>query len=110
MDDRQRRIGENEVLFRDVNERVKEVSSGFTVALPELEIVCECGDPSCAERIDIAVEDYARVRSEASWFVVRPGHVYSDVEGVVDRGDGYEIVEKNEGAPAELARQHDPRS
>jgi hypothetical protein len=108
VDERERRIGENEILFRDVNERVKDVTGGFAVVLPQLEIVCECGDVVCTERIPISADEYERIRREDAWFIIRPGHETPDVETVVEQHGDYDVVEKDEGGPAELARQHAP--
>jgi hypothetical protein len=109
VDDRQRRIGENEALFRQVNERVKDVNRSFSLVLEHGDYLCECGDESCVERITLTAEQYERVRDDATHFVVRPGHVVPDVEEVVRREPGFEVVRKREGEPAELARETDPR-
>ncbi|MDX6483640.1 MAG: hypothetical protein QOE95_1411, partial [Gaiellaceae bacterium] len=45
-----KRVVENEILFRDVNERLKAVSEVFGDVLPEFDIVCECGEAVCTER------------------------------------------------------------
>ena len=51
MEERERRIGMNEALFREVNERLEELAQGF--AHPEtLDLICECGNVSCASRIE----------------------------------------------------------
>ena len=110
MDERARRIGENEILFRDVNERVTEVSGAFAVVLPDLEIVCECGSVTCTERIHMTADEYARIRSDGAWFAVKPGHEIPDVESVVEHHGDYDVVKKDEGDPATLARLHDPRA
>ena len=47
MDERARRIGHNEALFREVNERVKALTDEFDAADEPMEIMCECGDRSC---------------------------------------------------------------
>lgn len=51
--ERTRRIGENEALFRRVNNAVEEINDAREVDLDELEIICECGDPGCVERIPV---------------------------------------------------------
>jgi hypothetical protein len=110
MDARQIRIGENEALFRQVNERVKQLNVGFSAVLEHGEFVCECGDDTCAERVRLTPEEYERVRAEPTHFVVRHGHVVPDVEEVVHETDRYQVVRKFEGGPAELAARRDPRS
>jgi hypothetical protein len=110
VDDRERRLAENEALFRQVNERVKELNRGFSVVLDRGDYLCECGSVACIERVSLTPEEYERVRAEPTYFVVAPGHVADDVESVVYAGDGYEVVRKNEGEAAEVARETDPRS
>ena len=110
MDERERRIAENEDLFRQVNERVKELNRAFSVVLDRGDYLCECGNDACVERVSLTPEEYERVRAESTHFVVAPGHVERDVERVVYAGEGYEVVKKHEGEAAELARETDPRS
>ncbi|HSL64214.1 MAG TPA: hypothetical protein VK874_06095 [Gaiellaceae bacterium] len=107
MDERARRVGLNEALFREVNERIRDVSESFVSAPQELSIVCECGHLDCAEQISIPVGEYERVRAQPTTFAVLPGHVIPDLEDVVETTDGYVVVRKREGAPAQLARELD---
>ena len=109
MDERQRRIGENEALFRQVNERVKDLNRSFSIVLERGEYLCECGDESCIERISLTPDEYEEIRAEPTHFAVKPGHVAPDVEEVIDARGEYEIVRKREGPAAERARATDPR-
>ena len=109
MDERARRIGHNEALFREVNERIEKVSEELQVAGEGLAILCECGYESCTERVEVSTADYERIRSDPTLFFVRPGHEIPDVEDVVERGDEFDVVRKQSGAPAELARELDTR-
>ena len=110
MDERKRKIGENEALFRDVNERVKDVSDGFGVVLDDIELVCECGNLDCVERIHLDVRAYEELRADPALFAVRPGHEIPDTEDIVSTGGDYLVVRKKPGGPAELAAELDPRS
>jgi len=110
VDERHRRIGQNEAIFRQVNERVSELNRGFSVVLEHGDYLCECGSEDCVERIALTDEEYERVRAEPTHFVVKPGHVAPDVEDVVRSEPEYEIVRKREGEAAALARETDPRS
>jgi hypothetical protein len=110
MEDRERRIAENEDLFRQVNERVKDLNRAFSVVLERGDYLCECGNEACVDRVSLTPEEYERVRAEATHFVVAPGHVVRDVESVVYIGEGYEVVRKDEGEAAEIARETDPRA
>jgi len=39
-----------------------------------------------------------------------PGHELKDLEEVVSERDGYNVVKKHDGTPAQVARETDPRS
>ena len=110
MDERQRRIGLNEAVFREVNERINDLADEFGLESRPLDLVCECGDPNCVERITMSREEYEELRGNPMLFAVYSGHEAGDVEAVVDRRGGYDIVRKREGGPAELAQATDPRS
>lgn len=110
MDDRARRLGLNEALFREVNERIQRVSESLQMTSEQLAILCECGDESCTERVDVSIADYERIRADPTLFFVQPGHEAPDVEDVVERGPGWDVVRKRTGGPAELATELDPRS
>jgi len=110
MDDRERRIGRNEALYRSVNERIEDLNEAFGTLTDTMTVVCECGDGSCAQQIDVPVADYERVRSDPELFLIVPGHEIADVEDVVERHDAFDVVRKREGGPAEVARELDPRS
>ena len=111
MDERERRIGQNEALFRQVNERLRELNEAFGAMTNRIELICECADPGCAERISLSLADYEDLRSTGDRFVVAAGHVVpTDVEEVVRRGEGWEIIRKRPGAPADLSKASDPRS
>jgi hypothetical protein len=110
VDERARRIGANEALYRSVNEKIESLSAAFGAITETMSVVCECGDASCAEQIEVSVPDYERVRAEPTLFIIRPGHEVSDIEEVVERTDEFHVVRKVDGEAAELARELDPRS
>ena len=101
------RIAKTEALFRNVNEGIKEASDRFDS--PTAEFVCECGDPSCTERIEVPLEEYEDVRDEANHFVVRPGHVMGPIEKVVERRRRYAVIEKVDRVVARVAKRLNPR-
>lgn len=107
-EDRGRRIGLNEALFRQVNERISELGDDFH--MKELEILCECGDIDCGDRFEIEHQAYEELRSEPTHFAVLPGHEIPDVETVVERRRVYTVVRKDPGGPAEVAEKTDPRA
>ncbi len=101
--------GENEALFREVNERVESAAQRLPDADERFAFVCECSDETCAEEIELRVEEYERVRSVPTWFSVHPGHVEPEIEVVVERRDGYWIVEKTDDDAVAVAERTDPR-
>jgi hypothetical protein len=108
------RRAQNEALFRDLNERVKEIDerlepNGMGSPPAELEFLCECGDLECATRFTMSRTEYEAVRQESSHFVVLPGHVDETIEHVVEVRPGYVIVTKD-GVAAEVARETYPRN
>jgi hypothetical protein len=109
MDERKRRIGENEVLYRAVNEKIESLNQTFATAAERMSVVCECGRGSCAQKIELDVSAYERVRADPTLFVVKPGHEVRDVEDIVERHEAYSVVRKLPGGPAELAVLTDPR-
>jgi hypothetical protein len=110
IDERERRFGLNEALFREVNERLRGLNESFGALTNRMELVCECANPGCAERITMTVRQYEELRADAEQFVTAPGHASPDIESVVATGEGWQIVRKRPGGPAELARASDPRS
>jgi hypothetical protein len=109
MDERERRIGLNEAVFREANERIREVNETFATLTDELLLVCECGHSTCAEQISMKPGDYEALRAEPADFAIVPGHEIPDVEEVISRSEEYAIVRKNEGVPRRVAEVTDPR-
>jgi hypothetical protein len=107
---REDRIGLNEALFREVNERIEDLAETFDLTSEPLDLVCECGEALCVERITMSHEEYEQLRSDPHRFAVYPGHVNPDVERLVGERKGYHVVEKDVGVPEAIAEQTDPRS
>ena len=105
MDERRRRIGENEALYRSINERIEDINETFGMVSGTMAVVCECGSIECTEQIELDIPTFERVRSDPTQFVVLPGHELPDVETVIERHDGYFLLRKDPGGPAELAEK-----
>ena len=100
----------NETLFRQVNERVRDVSEAFSALDPsEINFVCECGDEQCTEPVSLTLAEYEQVRGVPTHFFVVPGHVIPKVEVVVRRSEGHVVVEKLPGQ-SDVAVETDPRA
>jgi len=102
------RAGRNEALFREVNERIEELHDRLESGRTE-SFVCECPDGACTERLTVPVETYERVRSNPRRFLVAPGHERPELEYVVERGDGFLIVEKDDPVAGRVAERTTPR-
>jgi hypothetical protein len=90
---REARQARNEVLFREVNQRIAELSENW--AGGEFHIVCECATIGCQAMLPVMVEEYQRVRAHPRRFFIFTGHVAPDIEDVVERHDAYQVVEKH---------------
>ena len=110
MQPREERIARNEVLFREINERLKEMQETFNVLTDRSEFVCECGNVECTERIEMSLPEYEHLRGDPTTFAVVPGHQAEDVEDVVETTPAHLIVRKRGGEAARIVRLEDPRT
>ena len=108
MTEREERFSRNEVLFRDVNERIEQVQKGQGLA-GHFDFLCECGDRNCIEQVPMTLVEYEGIRTDPTHFVVVPGHELPEIESIVQVGDRFSVVRKQEEA-AVFAERHDPRS
>jgi len=86
----------NEVLFRELNERVTDDAEATGDAT--FEIYCECANLDCIERLIVTADEYRRAREDPTQFLVRSGHEVEDVEEVVQTTDRFDMVRKRGGA------------
>ena len=105
---RAERVAKNEILFRQVNERILQIE-GERWRVDPIDFMCECGDVHCTRVVQLGVDDYERLRSDPTHFGVIPGHEIPSIETVVERHDEYLVVEKNPPM-RERARETDPRA
>ncbi len=111
MDAREERLANNEVLFRDINERIAEVAAPQGVLGDDhlYEFLCECSNVGCDVRLPLTLAGYEDVRKEPTQFLVAPGHEMPEIEIVLSRTEGYQVVKK-QGDAAEVVTEQDPRS
>ena len=105
------RIGKNESLFREVNERIRELNSAFdsTDAGELADFVCECSLEGCRDYVQLELPEYESVRTVETRFIVSPGHVWTpDVEHTVEQHERYWVVEKT-GVAGAVAAERNPR-
>jgi hypothetical protein len=100
LDDRKRRIAENEARFRAINDRLEKDVRTLGLDAEPTEFVCECGNIDCALTVSLTLDEYQHARDDAMLFVVLPGHEIPDAEDVLARTDRYVVVRKHaEAAP-----------
>jgi hypothetical protein len=106
MGSREQRIAANEALFRDANERIIRKDAAQT---GPLEILCECGDAECLERISVSPAEYEQARSEPALFLAKPGHLKAEAEQIIANHPDHQLIRKT-GDAATVAEERDPRS
>ncbi len=107
------RMAQNEVAFRDANQRIQagfdklqemaleenEPHSVFDDTMP-LEFLCECSDENCLKRLTLTLSEYNKARKISDkCFVIAKGHDVADIEDVVETHDTYLVVVKHEALP-----------
>ena len=98
--------------FRAVNENLRDFNERFAADSGLYTVACECADDACVVMIEIPEHAYRDVRENPRRFVVAVGHVYPEVERVVEEVEAYMVVEKFErgGEYAEAAARADRAS
>jgi len=105
---RKQRIVKNEQEFRGYNNRRMQVE---TVAATDdddlVPFLCECGDRDCVKALMLTPGEFMQAHSAANVFIVKPGHVYPDVERLVAQHDTFGIVAKTNMQPARASLPSD---
>ena len=103
-----RRVAENDSRFREANERISKAAR--RADLDQIPFVCECANLRCREIVRLRRSEYEEVRASGRRFLEVPGHEAASMGWgtVVDRRDGYVVVEKI-GEAAEIVEALDPR-
>jgi hypothetical protein len=110
-DDEALSLTANQSRFRTLNDRLSRAAdSHHFEAGVRVPFTCECPDPGCREVVMLRLDEYERVRTHPTWFLLVVGHEddESPHERVIEAESGYAIVEKVGAAGVEAARL-DPR-
>ena len=108
----ERRFAENEVIFRQKNEKLTDELAMFkssadaeghgeladNIDIP-LHFYCECSDDKCRQRIVLTPSEYKQLHQNRRQFVLVPGHQVAEFERVVTTTDKYIVVEKRKLPP-----------
>ena len=100
----EQRAARNEALFREVNENIARLEDRHGATSGDAVYICECANSDCTDQLAVDAISYRRVRERVRLFFVRPGHEDPQLERVVERHEGYLVVEKT-GEAGEVAEQ-----
>jgi hypothetical protein len=109
MHPRDKRLAENESLFREVNERVEAIASRQGDDDHVYEFYCECANTDCTMHVPATLAVYESVRASGRRFLITPEHALPEVETVVEQTDEWWVIEKI-GESGEYAEHLDPRT
>jgi len=109
VDARETRLAKNEVVFREINERINELAATHGSDEHVYTFFCECSNGDCTLQIELTRSAYEEVRAHGARFLIAVGHELPEIEDVIARNEGHWVIQKADGA-AELAREHDPRN
>ena len=104
MGERAERFAMNEAWFREMNDQIEADALKHGSDTDVFEFVCECASLDCAERMQMTLAQYERVRSDPTHFAVLPGHDLPEIENVILR-DGFWIVAKKGRAAGMVAER-----
>jgi hypothetical protein len=91
------RVARNESLFREVNERIRDLEEHFGQREPDHSLasfVCECATTGCTTRVAATLEEYQLARRRPARFLLAPGHARPEFERIVLRTERFELAEK----------------
>jgi hypothetical protein len=75
-----------ENVFRQVNESF--------LKLDNPRFICECSDTSCIDSIDVSAETMRSLHENRDLYVVKPTHINTDLEELVESHDEFVVVRK----------------
>ena len=91
---REERLAFNEAMFRAGNERMAQWEERRFGEEYE-EYFCECANADCHDKVKLTFTEYEHVRSDSTHFLIVSGHEVPDIETVIERHDGWMVIEKD---------------
>ena len=77
----------NEALFREVNERIDDVSQSVAPDYEAMEFLCECDRADCRENMSVTPAKYEAVRAVPTHLIVLPNHQDPRIEHIAVAND-----------------------
>jgi len=87
---RDERAVRGQILARQTNDKIADLSDGSTVD----EYVCECGGNWCTGPVNVARREYEEIRAQPRQLLVLPGHWSPGCERVVRENSRFQVIEK----------------
>ena len=109
-DDRLRRVGENEALYRLVNEQIEALRTGVLTSSGEFGVICECAALDCKAQIMISPTVYEQARANSDHFIVLRGHQIDEIETVIEDHGSFIVIAKTPEESQQIAEEMDPRA
>jgi hypothetical protein len=75
-----------ENVFRQINESLLKLNTP--------RFICECSDISCTELIDVSAETMRSLHGDRNLYVIKPTHINTDLEELVEAEQAFVIVRK----------------
>ncbi|HEX7260135.1 MAG TPA: hypothetical protein VF272_04360 [Candidatus Saccharimonadia bacterium] len=108
----ERKLAENELIFKKHNERIKrgveKLVAQSKVDDLTLNLFCECSNEKCQKMVAVSTSDYDRVHRNNRYFIVLRGHENMQVEKVIEKNSHFSVVEKLITPPATTGMQLNP--
>ncbi len=96
---------QNQLVFRQTNEQIRDVVDDLEPGLPEVPVVCECSDPRCRRLLGVPMDVYGWVRESPTRFLHALDHRDDGTSSkVVQVFDGFVVLEK-QGTAAKVAER-----
>ena len=75
-----------ENVFRQINDNLLKIADG--------RFICECSDASCTDAIEVSAATIRGLHEDRNLYVIKPEHINTDLEDVVEECDGFVVVRK----------------
>lgn len=115
----EKRMVENEVIFRQYNENIQRGFDNLNDLATQtgqthftyngddsLHFICECSDENCRLRVRLKPSKYTKIHKHRDRFVIVCGHETRSIEKVVGKEKEFCIVEKFKQPPESASRLH----
>jgi hypothetical protein len=86
----EQKIAKTQLLFREVNQRIAEITADQGEAVSEF--LCECGRPDCNSVVVLSLAKYQDLRARGDLFVSATGHCVEGVDRLVESRDEFDVL------------------